>query len=488
MKRMEHKEHRDPNFYRHLRAEFSDGWRWLDRALVLAYGALAGGVVVVFTVLSHMAYEFFSGLYTEAPGWLILFWTPLVTAGVVWLTLRFVPLAAGSGIPQVMAALDPELDDAGRSHFVSIKLTIGKVLLASAGLLGGLSAGREGPSVQVAAGVLQHSRRWLRHRQGVANTHSLLVAGGAAGIAAAFNAPLAGVVFALEELSRQMESRYSGVIIASIVLAGLMGVSMFGNAAYFGTVQVPPLSMSSILPGIVVAVGGGLAGGLMAKLLAASLGGQSSDRFSVWRRQHPIRFAVALGLVIAVIGMVSGGMTFGSGTEAARELLHAEHPINHADTFGVLKFVATGLTAWTGVPGGLFAPSLSVGAGIGYNVSTLLGYGVNTGIIAMGMTAFLAAVTQAPLTAFIIVMELIDGRPMVLSLMAVAMVAATISRMISRPLYETLSKRMLDNYRAKVASAAPPQELPAPAAPSPEAATTPPEPSSPQTPPVPPSS
>jgi H+/Cl- antiporter ClcA len=140
------------------------------------------------------------------------------------------------------------------------------------------------------------------------------------------------------------------------------------------------------------------------------------------------------------------------------------------------------------VPGGLFAPSLSVGAGIGYNVSTLLGYGVNTGIIAMGMTAFLAAVTQAPLTAFIIVMEMIDGRPMVLSLMAVAMVAATISRMISRPLYETLSKRMLDNYRAKVASAAPPQELPAPAAPSPEAATTPPEPSSPQTPPVPPSS
>lgn len=483
---MNRMEHRDPNFYRHLRAEFSDGRRWLDRAIVLAYGALAGGVVVGFTILSHAAFEFFVGLQSGAPLWLLLIWTPLVTAGIVWLTRRFFPLAAGSGIPQVVAALDPKLDDAERSHFVSVKLTIAKVLLASAGLLGGLSVGREGPSVQVAAGVMQHSRRWLRHRQGVVNVHSLLVAGGAAGIAAAFNAPLAGVVFALEELSRKLETRYSGVIIASIVLAGLMGVSAFGDAAYFGSVQVPALGASSILPGVLVAVCSGLAGGLMAKLLIVSLAGQSADRFSVWRRQHPVRFAAIVGVVIAVIGMVSGGLTFGSGTEAARELLHAEHPVEHADTFGLLKFVTTWLTAWTGVPGGLFAPSLSIGAGIGYNVSTLLGFGVNTAFIAMGMAAFLAAVTQAPLTSFIIVMEMIDGRPMVLSLMAVAMVASTISRMISRPLYETLAARMMANFRAGQASAEAEAQaaLPAPPVPSPAPATAPPEPPPPQTPPA----
>ena len=479
-------EDRDPNFYRHLRAEFSDGWRWVDRAIVLAYGALAGGVVVLFTLLSHIAYEFFEGLQSRAPAWLMLVWTPLITAGIVWVTRRFFPMAGGSGIPQVVAALEPTLDDRGRSHFVSIKLTIAKVVLATAGLAGGLSVGREGPSVQVAAGVMLHCQRWLRQRRAVVNAHGLLVAGGAAGIAAAFNAPLAGVVFALEELSRRLETRYSGVIIAAIVLAGLMGVSAFGNAAYFGTVKVPQLGWSSVIPGILVAVCGGLAGGLMAKLLILSLAGQSADRFSAWRRTYPVRFAAAVGLVIAVIGMVSGGMTSGSGTEAARELLHAEEPIAGADTFGLLKFVATWLTAWTGVPGGLFAPSLSVGAGIGYNVSMLMGHGVNTAFIAMGMAAFLAAVTQAPLTAFIIVMEMIDGRPMVLSLMAVAMVASTISRMISRPLYETLAARMVAGLKAVQASQVA-QQLPASPEPSPEPATSTPAPTSPQTPPPAPS-
>ncbi|MDO5085978.1 MAG: chloride channel protein [Comamonadaceae bacterium] len=504
-----HAARHDPDFYRQLRAELSDGWRWVDRAVVLAYGALAGVVVVVFTLLSHMAFDFFGGLYGQAP-LLALLWTPLVTAGIVWLTRRFVPAAGGSGIPQVVAALEPGLDAAGRHWFVSLKLSAAKVLLGSAGLLGGLSVGREGPSVQVAAGVMLHCQRWFRHRQSMVSPHALLVAGGAAGIAAAFNAPLAGVVFAIEELSRRMESRYSGVILASIVLAGLIGVSAFGNTAYFGTVQVPPLGWSTLLPGVAVAVLAGLAGGVFSRLMIASLTGSSGDRFTAWRRRYPVRFAAGIGLAIAVIGLATGGQTFGSGTEAARDLLHGQVH-DAASVYGLLKFVTTWLTAWSGVPGGIFAPSLSVGAGIGYNVSSLAGGEVNTALIAMGMAGFLAAVTQTPLTSFIIVMEMIDGRPMVLSLMAVAMTSAAISRMISRPLYATLAAFMLAQLRARQASAAaqpeaesepsggpaapaapasaegarpvdsaspvsPASAAPAPAAPSPAAATAPPAP------------
>ena len=478
----------DPNFYQQLRSELSDGWRWLDRAIVLAYGAIAGLVVVAFTFLSYVAFQFYEGLLTRAPGWLMLLWTPAVTACIVWITLRFFPLTAGSGIPQVIAALDAELDDKGRARFVSLKLSAAKVVLGAAGLLGGLSVGREGPSVQVAAGVMLHCQRWMRHRQGVVNPHMLLVAGGAAGIAAAFNAPLAGVVFAIEELSRKFEARYSGVIIAAIVLSGLMGVSAFGNAAYFGSVQVAPLGLRHVLPSLLVAMVCGLAGGLFAKLLAISLGGQSPDIFSALRRTRPVVFAALLGLLIAMIGLASGGMTGGSGTEAARELLHAEQPVPGAEVFGLLKFMTTWLTAWTGVPGGLFAPSLSVGAGLGYDVSLLTEGGVNTALIAMGMAGFLAAVTQAPLTAFIIVMEMIDGRPMVLSLMAVAMISAAISRMISRPLYETLAARLLANFNAlrtgQTAAPQAPAAPPAPAEPSPAAATAAPAPSSPAAPPT----
>jgi H+/Cl- antiporter ClcA len=113
----------------------------------------------------------------------------------------------------------------------------------------------------------------------------------------------------------------------------------------------------------------------------------------------------------------------------------------------LLKFVATWVTSWSGVPGGIFAPSLSIGAGVGHDVAQLVAgnsaSALAPALIAMGMAAFLAATTQAPLTSFIIVMEMIDGRPMVLSLMAAAMLASLISRLISRPLYGTLSALML---------------------------------------------
>ena len=362
--------------------------------------------------------------------------------------------------------------------------------------------------MQVAAGVMLHCQRWIRQRQSVVSTHALLVAGGAAGVAAAFNAPLAGVVFAFEQLSRQLEARYSGVLIAVIVLGGLIGVSVFGGDAYFGRVQVPPLSLALVLPAAAVALVSGLAGGLLARLLIVCQTGSANDWFSRWRRRAPVRFAAAAGLVIAVIGLLTGGQTYGAGTEAVHELLHADQVPAATPLFGLLKFISTWLTAWTGVPGGVFAPSLAIGAGIGVNVSALTGHELNTALIAMGMAGFLAAVTQAPITSFIIVMEMIDGRPLVLSLMAVAMGAAGVSRMVSRPLYETIASHLLTPVKAGLAlasheekqrteAAAAPGEpdpplsaggaAPASAAPSPAPATAPPVPHPGQTPPAAPS-
>ncbi|MDR0458035.1 MAG: chloride channel protein, partial [Burkholderiaceae bacterium] len=159
-------------------------------------------------------------------------------------------------------------------------------------------------------------------------------------------------------------------------------------------------------------------------------------------------FAAALGLAVATIGLAAEGSTFGSGVAPAALLLHGQAP-HAALAFGPLKFLTTWLTAWSGTPGGIFAPSLATGAGIGYDVARLWGDGGNTALIAIGMTGFLAAVTQAPITSFLIVMEMINGRPLVLSLMAVAMIAAAISRMISRPLYATLAASMLMQFKSR---------------------------------------
>jgi H+/Cl- antiporter ClcA len=406
--------------------------------------------VVAFTLLSDYAFELFEHIY-GFNHWLVLVWTPLVTAAIVWVTRSYFPGAAGSGIPQVITALDPAVPIDQRSRFVSLRLSVAKIVLAAAGLLGGLSLGREGPSVQVAAGVLLHARRWLRLDSGM-SSHALLVAGGAAGIAAAFNAPLAGVVFAIEELSRKLESRNSGLIISAIVLSGLMGVSVFGNVSYFGVIKVPALGWAAVLPALLVIVLSGMLGGLFSRLLAASLTG-SPERFNEWRKNYPIRFAAAGGLAIAVIGLVSQGTTFGAGSEAVKQMLAGQ--IDLPSFYVLLKFVATWLAAWCGVPGGIFAPSLSIGAGLGHDVAMLTNPQISAALIAMGMAAFLAAVTQAPLTAFIIVMEMVDGRAMVLSLMVAAMLASLISRMLSRPLYDTLSAYMIASLPS-VAAVEPP--------------------------------
>ena len=453
---------REPDFFEHLRAELSGGRVWLDRAIVLGYAIAAGLFVVGFTLASDRVFGGFQRFYRAWP-WAVLLTTPLLTAGIVWVTLRFFPGTSGSGIPQIKAALHPALPDERRFMFASLRLTVAKIGLGAAGFAAGLSIGREGPSVQVAAGVMQHARRWLSPNTTI-DGRALLVAGGAAGIAAAFNAPLAGVVFAIEELSGRLEARSSGLIITAIVLAGLVAVSAFGNTSYFGVIRVPHLGWDALGPGLLVTLLAGAAGGLFARLLIASLT-RAPERLNRWRVRFPVRSAAIGGLAVAVIGLVTGGVTFGAGSEAVKQMLQGHDQLTPLYT--VLKFVATWLTAWCGVPGGIFAPALSIGAGIGDAVAQMANSDLGPALIALGMAGFLAAVTQAPLTAFIIVMEMVDGHAMVLSLMAAAMLASLISRMISRPLYDTLAEHLV----AKAVGSSDPVHLPP--APGPDEAPTP---------------
>lgn len=439
----------DPHIVNALRAELSDRDLWQTRAVVLTFGSLSGLVVVAFTWLTEQALELFQQARAGLP-WLPLLWTPLCTAAVVWTTRRWAPGAAGSGIPQVMAALHPGLEPRWRGLYVSVRLTLAKLLLTAAGLLGGLSQGREGPSVQIGAGVMHAARRFLPARSAVSE-QGLLIAGGAAGIAAAFNTPLGGIMFAIEELSRRPEQRSNGLIMAAIVLAGLMGVSVYGNSTYFGVIRVQPVSWALLGPGLLVALGCGLLGGLFARLLTRSLSGRSNDRFTRWRQRYPVRFAAGCGLAVALIGLASGGATFGSGYSHTRELLEGSSADEMGGLYLLLKFAATWITAWSGAPGGIFAPALALGGALGGDIAQLSGHFDAPTLIALGMAGFLAAVTQAPMTAFIIVMEMVDGYQLVLSLMACAMISSGISRLVSRPLYASLTDLQLGRLPAQAA-------------------------------------
>lgn len=422
-----------------LLTQWATAHPWIDRAVVLVAACLTGLTVVGFTVLADWGTRVFVSLSTGTgwAAWLALAWTPVMTVLVVWWMRRFAPGALGSGIPQVVRAVESELPAPQRRWLVSPSLALHKVGLVSAGLLAGLSIGREGPTVQVGAGLMVGARRWLSASSHV-DEHDLMVAGAAAGIAAAFNTPLGGIVFGLEQLTRRRGLQHSTLVIAVIVLAGLVAVAFFGNNSYFGRLRVQELSWSLLPAGLAVALASGLAGGLFARLMLRCAG-HGDERWGRWRRDHPYRFAAACAFAVAVIGLVTGGQTAGAGYAPTRALLEGQAEL--PGIYTLLKFCATWLSAWTGVPGGVFAPSLAIGAGIGHDFAAAAGVPPQAAIplIALGMVGFLAATTQTPITAFIIVMEMVSGHSMVLSLMACAMLAAGVSRLISPPMYNGLA-------------------------------------------------
>jgi H+/Cl- antiporter ClcA len=410
--------------------------RWQVRGVLWAAAGAAGLAVVGFATLAERALALFDLLYKH---W---WWSPFLLAPalgmlVVWATKRHVPGAAGSGIPQVVAATKLAALNRPIDALLSLRVAVGKVVLGSLALVGGFSAGREGPSVQVAASVLNLANRFLPHGRAL-RAADLILAGGAAGIAAAFNTPLAGIVFAVEELGRRLESRTSGVLVSTIIISGLVAIALKGNYAYFGQLTVRDLGTAVLLPTLIAGLVCGGLGGVFSWLL---LWPQRHPMFGVWawRSAHPVWFAGICGLVVAGLGWVSGGTSFGSGYAAASQAINGQITLEWHTP--ITRFIATLATYFSGMPGGIFAPSLAVGTAIGSDFSQWFSLGLDAHAwIALCMAAFLAAVTQSPITAAIIVMEMVNGHQMVISLMAVAFLSKTVSARFGPELYQQLAE------------------------------------------------
>ncbi|WP_242684183.1 chloride channel protein [Paraburkholderia hospita] len=413
---------------------------WLHYG-VFWIGAVAVGLVaVLYAKLIDIGYEAFLR-YVALYWWLPLPVSPAIAALAVWLTRRFFPGSEGSGIPQVIATLH-----GGRhmgEQLLTWRILAGKILVSFLSILGGFTIGREGPTIHVGAAILYNFRSFYPARfraiRGAALEQRLALAGAAAGLSAAFNAPLAGVVFAIEELTRSFEQRTSGVLITAIIFAGVVALGLQGNYTYFGTINViggfPNLIAVAV---VVIGVIAGVAGGIFCWILLNTHRWMPT-LLSSWRARSPIMFGAACGLLIAVIGVCSNAHTFGSGYAEARGMLSGEAHISAL--YPVLKMVSMVGSYLPGAPGGMFAPSLAIGAGIGNTVHLVMPDTQLPMLIALGMVGYLAAVTQSPITAFVIVIEMINGHALVLSLMATALIASQVSRFFSPPLYEALSHR-----------------------------------------------
>lgn len=410
---------------------------WVGR-LVLWGGAVGVGLLAVgFARLSDHAVHYFRD-GAMAWWWLPFVVTPLGGAFCVWITRRWIAGAEGSGIPQTLAHMSAP--NAERPHpLLSLRIIVGKILVGAGAVGAGFSLGREGPTVQVGASLMNELHKFLPRSLHVSREH-LIVAGGAAGIAAAFNTPLAGIMFAIEEMTRSVGTRVSGLIIIAIVLAGVVSQALIGGGHYFGHILIAAETGDLLIWVIVASLASGVAGGLFARMLIkAALGwtGPIAD----FRRRRPLVFAAFCGLLIAAMGSLTAGAIFGTGYEPTRALLEGD-----ADSlpwyFFFFKLAATFVSYLSGLPGGIFAPSLSIGAGLGHALTYLLGNPEHAGmLLVLAMAGFLAAATQAPITSFIIVMEMVDGYSKVIALMAVALFASWISRLFCPPLYMTLARR-----------------------------------------------
>ena len=400
-----------------------------------------GLLAVLFAELAEATVQAFRNI-SERVWWWPLLICPVGGAAVVWTTRRYFPGAEGSGIPQTLVEIHHDKHPPAHwQPLLSLKIVFGKIVLGAAALFAGFSSGREGPTVQIGAAVMNSLHGRLPRRLNIQRRH-LIVAGGAAGIAAAFNTPLAGIMFAIEELNRGMEQRMSGLLIVAIVLSGVVSQALLGDTTYFGWVSFSGLKNHlQIFWVLLLAVACGLAGGAFARLMLLSTA-RNGPFFSHFRSSYPVRYAAVCGLLIALIGLIGDYHSFGTGYAETRNLFERDAQLPWH--FGIDKFFSTLISYASGVPGGIFAPSLAIGAGIGNNLAPFLAEQISAGTVLVLCTAgFLAAVTQAPITAFVIVMEMVSGYGIVFDLMIVALLSSAVSRALCPPLYRTLAQRMM---------------------------------------------
>jgi H+/Cl- antiporter ClcA len=410
---------------------------WLERGGTWIAGAAVAAAAVGYAWLVDLATRIMHAGLGLSP-WLPLAVTPLAFAVLAGVTRRHFPAAAGSGIPNAMAALQTS-SDATLERILDLRMIAARILLSAAAVLCGASVGREGPTVHVGAAIAHRFGRLIPHHADPSRRRALILAGGAAGIAAAFNAPLAGIVFAIEELARSYETRASGTTLVAVLIAGIVSLAMVGDYTYFGHPEPTAAPRELLLPAMALGLAGGLLGGAFARALLALSAGTSG--VEGWRRSRPMLFAFACGLLVAVVGVASGGSAFGTGYEPARAILEGGAT---SLAFVPAKFVATLASMLAGIPGGLFAPSLAIGAGLGQLAGSLPGLADVPGLAVIGTCAYLTGATQAPMTAFVIVMEMTGLHELVLPLMVAALVSAGTARLVGESLYHGLAGRLLE--------------------------------------------
>jgi H+/Cl- antiporter ClcA len=411
------------------------------QALPLWIASLLTGLIAVgYAGLFGYAEHLMKYLFHEHK-WSIFLLTPACFLLAWWIVQRFGPNAKGSGIPQVMAAIDLSTPKYNNKidTLLSFRIIITKILSSITMVLGGAAIGREGPTIQIAGSVFRIINKWIPESWPKLSRQSYILTGAAAGLAAAFNTPLGGVVFAMEELSRIHVRFFRTALFSAVIIAGLTAQGLLGPYLYLGYPYVGNLRFTIFIGIGVTAILSGIGGSVMAKLIL---------KIMKWRTSFTtplkiIAFIILSGAIIAVIAYFLDEKVLGSGKDLMTTVLFTGNKEEDWLTV-LLRIIGPVISFCTGAAGGVFAPSLAAGASIGAFISGLFHFfGSNANILILsGMVGFLTGVTRTPFTSAILVLEMTDRHSVIFHLMLAALLSNLVSLLIDKhSFYDHLKKQ-----------------------------------------------
>lgn len=410
----------------------------LLQALPFWVASIITGIVAVlyayFFELAQLANEYIVGLNK----WLLIIITPVCFFIAWWIVKKFSPFAKGSGIPQVMASIQlaTPKDNHKVDRLLSLKIILYKIGSSLILVFGGGAIGREGPTIQIAGSIFRQINQWLPAWWPKISKKNMIITGAAAGLAAAFNTPLGGIVFAVEELSKTHFNYFKTAVFTAVIIAGLTAQAILGPYLYLGYPAVNNLSGFIFFYVALVAIATGVLGSMMAKIIRYILIWKSKFKLN---SQH-ILFVVCVAVIIVALALAFDSEILGSGKHQMESILFSDN--KHVTWMSpLMRIVGPILSFTTGAAGGIFAPSLSAGATVG---SLFAGWfdlaATETNLLVLaGMVGFLTGVTRTPFTSAILVLEMTDRHSVIFHLMLAGMLASLVSMMIDRrSLYEYL--------------------------------------------------
>lgn len=423
----------------------------LKQNLLQAVPFWVGSVITgLIAVLYAQIFAFGEEMLHKILNWHLWMIFILAPAGFVlswWLVKNYAPFAKGSGIPQVMAAVElaNPRDNFLIQKLLSFRILFIKILSSFVLVMSGGAIGREGPTIQIAGSIFRKVYEFLPDWWPKISKKNMILTGAAAGLSAAFNTPLGGIVFAVEELSKTHISYFKTALFTAVIIAGLTAQTLAGSYLYLGYPKTQGVTLWIMFPIIFVS---GIAG-IMSSQLSVTMLKINRLKKKLKTDSSNIIFLIICGLTVAFIAYFLNRDILGSGKDIIERVLFTDEK-TEAWYVPILRMLGPALAFTSGGAGGIFAPALSAGASLGSVFADIMNLTENETnvLILAGMVSFLTGITRAPFTSAILVLEMTDRHSLIFHLMLAGMMSSIFSVLVSRhSLYEELKISFLKEIR-----------------------------------------